>query len=52
MKLEASQHVALGTTQQLNDNASGAGDSATAQVDSTQKQLDVLVHPSHRNHEA
>jgi len=52
MKLEASQHVALGTTQQLNDNASGAGDSATAQVDSTQKQLDVLVHASHRKYEA
>lgn len=51
MKLEA-EHVALGTRQQLSDNTSGAGDSAPAQVDSTQKQLDVLVHTSHRKYEA
>ncbi len=50
--LETSKHTALGTRQQLSDNASGAGDSAPAQVDSTQNKLDVLVHTSHREHEA
>lgn len=52
MKFEISEHAALGTRQQLSDNASGAGDSAPAQVDSTQEQLDVLVHTSHRKYEA
>ena len=30
MKLEASEHVALGTRQQVSDDTSGAGDSAPA----------------------